>query len=81
MPIFEYACRSCGKQFELLVRTGTEPACRHCHSTDLERLLSIPAIKSETTHGAAMAAARLRDQKQASEKYRAQREYELKHND
>jgi putative FmdB family regulatory protein len=81
MPIFEYSCRNCGTQFECLVRTGTEPACPKCASADLEKLLSIPAIKSETTHRAALTAAKKRDQKLGNEKAAAQREYELKHND
>jgi putative FmdB family regulatory protein len=79
MPIFEYACRSCGERFEVLVRTGSKPACPKCAGVDLEKLLSLPAIKSETTHGAAMAAAKSRDTKQAREKNAAQRDYELKH--
>jgi putative FmdB family regulatory protein len=79
MPIFEYACRSCGEQFEMLVRAGTQPACPKCAGTDLEKRLSLPAIKSETTHGAAMRAAKTRDTKQAREKNAAQRDYELKH--
>jgi len=81
MPIYEYACRSCGNAFELLVRSSTVPACPKCTSQDLERKLSLPAIKSETTHAAAMSAAKRRDKKQAGEINRAQREYELKHDD
>jgi putative FmdB family regulatory protein len=82
VPIYEYECRHCGQQFEFLVRPGgDEPACPKCQSTELERLLSIPAVKSESTHGLAMKAAKKRDKKAASEQARAQREYELHHND
>jgi putative FmdB family regulatory protein len=82
MPIFEYECRHCGQQFEFLVRAGgADPACPKCQSTELERLLSIPAVQSESTHGLAMKAAGKRDKAQASEQARAQREYELHHND
>ena len=81
MPIYEYSCRQCHTQFELLVRTGSEPACTTCGSKDLERLLSIPAIKSDTTHSAALASAKKRNEKVGREKSAAQREYELKHND
>ena len=52
-----------------------------CDSTDLEKLISSPAIKSETTHDLAMRAAKKRDKIQGSEKAREQREYELNHND
>jgi putative FmdB family regulatory protein len=81
MPIFEYSCRSCSKQFETLVRSGAEPACPQCGSVDLEKLISLPAIKSDSTHRAALAAAKSRDVKLGNEKAAAQREYELKHND
>lgn len=82
MPIFEYACKSCGKDFEALVRpNAAPPACPACQSADLEKLISRPAIKSESTHGLAMKAAKKRDQKAGSEMARAQREYELHHND
>jgi putative FmdB family regulatory protein len=81
MPIFEYRCAGCGHEFEMLVRTGTTPACPQCKAETLERLLSIPAVKSESTHALAMKAAKTRDKKQAGEINRAQREYELHHND
>jgi putative FmdB family regulatory protein len=81
MPIYEYRCAACGHEFELLVLPSTTVACTACGASQLERLLSLPAIKSETTHAQAMAAAKRRDRKQADEKNRAQREYELHHND
>ena len=82
MPIFEYACKQCGKEFEALVRpNGNAPACPSCTSTELEKLLSIPAVKSASTHALALSAAKKRDSKQANENARVQREYELHHND
>ncbi len=41
MPIFEYSCNSCGKEFETLVR-GSSPApeCPACHGTELQKKLS-----------------------------------------
>lgn len=82
MPIFEYACQKCGTEFEALVRpNGDAPACPSCQGTELEKLLSIPAVKSETTHALALSAAKKRDQKQAVHNARVQREYELSHND
>ncbi|MGE0814299.1 MAG: zinc ribbon domain-containing protein [Vicinamibacterales bacterium] len=81
MPIFEYACRACQHQFETLVRTGDTPACPKCASADLEKLLSLPAIKSDTTHALALKAAQKRDAKQADINARTQREYELAHED
>jgi putative FmdB family regulatory protein len=82
MPIFEYSCKGCGKEFEALVRSNSPaPACPACKSADLEKLISRPAIKSESTHGLAMKAAHKRDKKAGAEKAREQREYELHHND
>ena len=41
MPIFEYACKSCGKEFEALVLpTTAAPSCPACKSTELEKLIS-----------------------------------------
>ena len=41
MPLYEYACRQCDKQFEALVRTSETPSCPECHSDDLQRKLSV----------------------------------------
>ena len=40
MPIFEYECRGCGNQFELLVLPNRESAaiCPQCQGKDLERM-------------------------------------------
>jgi len=81
MPIFEYTCKSCGHAFETLVRSGSTPACPSCAGTDLERLTSLPAVHSSGTHALALKAAAKRDKVRGSEMARAQREYELNHND
>lgn len=41
MPIYEYACRQCGHQFETLVRSGAAPECPNCRSTELQKQLSV----------------------------------------
>ena len=41
MPIFEYACHDCGHEFEALVRSSTVPDCPSCHSTALDKKLSV----------------------------------------
>jgi putative FmdB family regulatory protein len=41
MPIYEYACRSCGHEFETLVRASEAPSCAKCESPDLEKKLSV----------------------------------------
>lgn len=81
MPIYEYRCAKCSNEFELLVRGSATPKCAKCGSERVERLLSLPAIKSETTHALAMKAAKRRDKAQGQEREAAQREYEAHHDD
>lgn len=47
MPIYEYACRACGHEFETLVRNGEQPACTNCASPDLEKKLSVFAAHGD----------------------------------
>jgi putative FmdB family regulatory protein len=80
MPLYEYQCRACGQQFEALVRGGsTLPACPECQSQDLERLLSMFAVSSETTKNQALKDGRQRGMKVKREKDHAQMEYEKHH--
>ena len=82
MPIYEYVCRNCSNKFDLLIRgTSASPACPACKSADLEKLLSLPAVKSESSHALAMKAAKKRDARQGSERVKAQRDYEAHHDD
>ncbi|MGD9906140.1 MAG: zinc ribbon domain-containing protein [Vicinamibacterales bacterium] len=52
MPIYEYRCRACSREFEVLVRAGDTPACPACAATDLERVLSLFAVDSDGTRQA-----------------------------
>jgi putative FmdB family regulatory protein len=49
MPMYEYRCKACDAEFELLVRSSTVPACPHCGAGDLVRIVSrlAPAGKIE----------------------------------
>ncbi|HDQ41463.1 MAG TPA: zinc ribbon domain-containing protein [Desulfonatronum sp.] len=40
MPIFEYHCTECGKDFEELVFGGNKARCPHCRSEKTEKLIS-----------------------------------------
>ena len=40
MPLFEYACKRCGHQFETLVRGSDRPKCPECGGGRLKKLLS-----------------------------------------
>jgi len=56
MPIYEYACQECGREFEALVRSTTVPDCPSCHSTDLEKRLSVFATAQQNDQPAPVAA-------------------------
>ena len=56
MPLFEYACRACGHQFEYLTRAEQTPSCPACASASLEKKLSVFAVSApaaSTHRGAA----------------------------
>ncbi|MBN2025052.1 MAG: zinc ribbon domain-containing protein [Pirellulales bacterium] len=40
MPLYEYACRGCGRRFEYLVRADDPARCPDCGGSDLEKLMS-----------------------------------------
>jgi putative FmdB family regulatory protein len=46
MPLFEYECRACRRQFEYLTRDGKSPNCPSCQSVNLEKLLSVFAVST-----------------------------------
>ena len=56
MPIFEYACKTCGQEFEALTRASTTPDCPACHSTELEKKLSVFATGKPAPEPAAVGA-------------------------
>jgi putative FmdB family regulatory protein len=53
MPIYEYRCQTCGQQFDKLVRSLSQSAqemtCPKCQSTDVQRLISAPAVHTGST--------------------------------
>ncbi len=52
MPMYEYACRDCGRAFEALVRSDTVPECPGCHSKSLDKLLSVFATAAPAAEAA-----------------------------
>jgi putative FmdB family regulatory protein len=46
MPIFEYTCLDCGRDFETIVFKSSEKVCcPHCHTENLEKKMSKFAFK------------------------------------
>jgi putative FmdB family regulatory protein len=79
MPIYEYSCKSCGHQFETLIRGKEEAVCPNCSGKDLERLMSTSYGKAGAVSDLAMRAAKKRDKHQGRERMEEQRLYELNH--
>jgi putative FmdB family regulatory protein len=79
MPIYDYLCRSCNAQVEVLVRGASAPTCPECRGEDLERVLSAPAVQSDTTRDVVAREARRRDAAQARDRVNDQRNYERNH--
>jgi putative FmdB family regulatory protein len=52
MPLFEYACRTCDRTFEALIRGTETPECPSCHGGDLERRLSVFAAHTNGSSAA-----------------------------
>jgi putative FmdB family regulatory protein len=46
MPIYEYSCPSCGREFEELIRGDERPVCPGCGEIRVQRQLSVPAAHS-----------------------------------
>ena len=79
MPTYDYVCRSCKAQFEALVLGSKTPACPECRSEDLERLLSFPTVKSDTTRDVIKRETRRRDAASAKDRTHEQAKYERNH--
>jgi putative FmdB family regulatory protein len=68
MPIYEYLCRNCHQQFELLVRDSLECVCPACQSADLERLVSSFAVTSPSARERSVHSKRLEQRPAARDK-------------
>ncbi|HWE50091.1 MAG TPA: zinc ribbon domain-containing protein [Bryobacteraceae bacterium] len=74
MPIYDYECGKCAKQFELIVLSSTVIACPYCESPDLKQMLSPFAVSSDGTRSTSLQAARRRHS--GSSGYRDQKKAE-----
>ena len=80
MPLYEYSCRGCATIFEALLLPGraTTPLCPSCSSADVERLVSLFAVDSDSTRKANLEAGRRHLKKEQIDKQVADRE-EIEH--
>jgi putative FmdB family regulatory protein len=65
MPLYEYRCGECAKEFEALVLPsfGNVPACPACGSSKLEQLLSAFSVNSEERSKASLKVAHRQNEK------------------
>jgi putative FmdB family regulatory protein len=80
MPIYDLKCRDCGQQFEALV-LKSEPACPACQSHNLEQLISLFSVDSESIRQSNIQSARRANVKFARDKAIADREAIEHHDD
>ena len=79
MPLYDYVCRACGHQFEVLVRDASPIVCPACAAADPERQLALFGVSSHATRTASLTKARQAGRKQSRDKAMAEKEYADKH--
>ena len=47
MPIYEYTCKTCGTEFEQLIRGDEKAQCPSCGKRHLEKKFSVPAAHTQ----------------------------------
>ena len=51
MPIFEYRCGDCAREFEAFVTAERTPECPACQGSNLQKLLSSPGMVGGSNGG------------------------------
>ena len=75
MPVYEYSCSRCGTEFEYLVLRSSPPAeCPECHGSDLEQMISLYAVSSESIRDANLVAQHKRAAARRNDKARQEHE-------
>jgi putative FmdB family regulatory protein len=81
VPLYDFRCRTCGHEFEALVRGNDGTECPACHGSDVERLLSAFVASTDEARQKSAKASRerqirgRRDQLIADAEYRKQHEH------
>ncbi len=76
MPIYEYKCQACGHQFEKIVKLNETPDCESCKNSNLEKIFSVPGIRTPKSQQRAAQQEEHSKNKVRRERVVAQREYE-----
>jgi len=80
VPLFDFECRACGREFEALVRPNDQPpSCPACGSTDLEKQLPIFAVDTAEKRAASAKQSRQRQVAKRKDALVADEEYRQKH--
>lgn len=56
MPIYEYICQDCGKEFETIVSSSADRdkvSCKHCNSTKTKKTISATCFRVGSPAGSA----------------------------
>jgi len=78
MPLFDFKCRSCGNEFEALVRADRAAVCA-CGSGDLDRITSGFAVSSSAIRKSHLETVRKKGAAARKDKLRADHAYMQKH--
>lgn len=49
MPIFEYRCRDCGNNFEVILLGEQKAECPKCHAQNIQQQLSTFAVNTKSS--------------------------------
>jgi len=80
VPLFDFECRSCGHEFEALVRPADDPpSCPACGAKDLEKQLPTFAVNTAEKRAAAAKQSRQRQIAKRKDALIADEEYRQKH--
>ena len=77
--MFDFTCKTCGRTFEALVRSGETPRCPACHGVDLQRELATFALSTDERRAAAVKQSRKQQIAKRRDAVIAEEEYRQKH--
>jgi putative FmdB family regulatory protein len=81
MPIYDFKCADCGEEFEAFIRGTDTAACPSCQGSNLEQLISMFAVDSESTRQSHLKVAREKNKKIQRDKAIAEHEQAHNHHD